>query len=172
MQRACSRWKQRPDLFQRFLHSLLKLSPSPKILVPFLAWYVLDFLLLTPAGLETRPQSDVTGFGFVVVIFWFVGVVLALICIALAFRRPRMVFTLALTSAFMSVPTVLADQARMIHSGNPPTIAITVVEFVQLIVAVAIVVLALRVRSRVPSTIPSTLSTCCGRYVRILPPAP
>jgi hypothetical protein len=125
----------------------LKLSNVARVLaVTLLAYIVCDILLTPPAHLETRPPSHVTGLGFVTLGLLFVGLALAILSLVLLLRRSLRTATIAIVAAILYFPAVLAEQTGHFSSIRPPA-AIEVVELVQVVIALIVIGVALRIRS-------------------------
>jgi hypothetical protein len=110
----------------------------PILAVTLVAYIVCDVLLTPPAGLETRPVSQVTGLGFTVLGLLFVGLALAIVSLVLLFRRSRRTAMLAIIAAVLYFPAVLAEQTGHFSSVRAPA-AIESVELIQAAVALIIV---------------------------------
>lgn len=114
--------------------------------VTLLAYIVCDILLTPPAHLEARPPSLVTGLGFVTLGLLFVGLALAILSLVLLFRRSLRTATIAIVAAILYFPAVLAEQTGHFPSIRPPA-AIEVVGLVQVVIALIVIGVALRIRS-------------------------
>jgi hypothetical protein len=75
----------------------------------------------------------------------FVGLALALASLVLLFYRPRRTPILALVSALFYFPAFLADQAG-VFAALRPSEAIVVVELAHAVVAIFVIILALRAK--------------------------
>ncbi len=122
---------------------MAKLSGTRKGLAIALLVYIIDGILLTPAGLETRPPSDVTTTGITTLVLFIAGLILAVASLVLLFRRPRRSSIASTVAAILGVPAFLADQAGLLSIMRPSSV-INLLEFVETLVAVAIIVLAAR----------------------------
>lgn len=120
----------------------MKLTNPARILAVALAAYIVcDILLTPPAGLETRDPAKVTGLGYAVLGLLFVGLALGIVALVLLFRRSRRAFTVAIVAGILYLPAFLSEQAGRFSALRPP-IAIQRVEWVQVIIAVIVVGLA------------------------------
>ncbi len=133
-----------------------KLSGNAKILaIGFVLYIVLDVLLTPVGGLETRPASDVTTIGFISLGLLFVGLALFVVSLALLSYRPRRVPILAVIGGILYFPAFLTDQTGVFSTLRPPA-GIAALEVVQALVAIVIIVFALRARGEKVVSAPST----------------
>jgi hypothetical protein len=118
----------------------MKFTTAAKILAADLALFLVLGFLLTPAGqLETRSPSKVTVLGIVTLVVYFVGLFAAIVALVLLFRRSRRAPLLTVIAGVLYFPVMLADQTGAFSSLRPPA-AITAVEWVEAIVALAAIV--------------------------------
>ncbi len=133
-----------------------KQSGNAKILaIGFVLYIVLDVLLTPVGGLETRPASDVTTIGFISLGLLFVGLALFVVSLALLSYRPRRVPILAVIGGILYFPAFLTDQTGVFSTLRPPA-GIAALELVQALVAIVIIVFALRARGEKVVSAPST----------------
>ncbi|MDV3277273.1 MAG: hypothetical protein LYZ69_02255 [Nitrososphaerales archaeon] len=118
---------------------------TKKPLTIALVVFVFCGILLTPAGLENRPVSDVTATGAATLVLFFVGLILAVVSLALLFRGHSRWSTFAIIAAILYFPALLVDEAGLLSTMHPPAV-IAFLEVVQALVAVAIIILAARAR--------------------------
>ncbi len=119
-----------------------KWSVVDRFLAVSLAAFLVCAFLLTPAGLETRPLSQVKSLAWLGI--FFVALLLIVAALVLLILRRRVAPVLAMTASILFVPVFLSDQTGL-FSSLPPPAPVTAVEFVTLAVAVAVLVLAWRV---------------------------
>jgi hypothetical protein len=118
-------------------------SRAATILAGTLATYIVCDVLLTPvAGIETRPVAKVTAFGFVVLALLFAGLAVAVVALVLLFRRSPRSPLLAIVAAVLYLPAFLSEQAGRFSDVAPP-VGIERIEFIQAIVAVLAIALAI-----------------------------
>jgi len=117
----------------------MKVINTTKILAAVLVVFLVLGFLLTPAGqLETRSPSKVTILGIVTLVVYFVGLFAAIAALVLLFRRSRRAPLLAVIAGVLYFPVMVADQTGAFSSLRPPA-AISGVEWVEAIVALAAV---------------------------------
>jgi len=128
---------------------LVKLSRESSYMAALLVVYVIADFLLTPlGGLETRPVSDVTTTGIATLGLLFTGLGLNVICLALLLKRYNRAPIFGIIGSLLYFPAATADQTGQFSSLSPPS-AITYVELVEAIVAIAIIAMgALLLRKR------------------------
>lgn len=116
------------------------------VITAALVAYLVAGVLLTPlARLETRPVSDVTGVGVVVLGLFFVGLILALVSLVLVLLGRASSLSLAILpilAAVLYVPGLVADQTGHLSKLPHPT-AIFWVELIQAGIALVLIILAL-----------------------------
>ncbi len=112
----------------------MKWSTNAKVLAVILVSYIVSDILLTPAGLETRPVSGITTLGFTTLAMIFIGLALIVASFAFLFRIPRGSPMLAIPGLLLYFPAFVADRTGLFASLGPPS-AITVVEIAQAIIA-------------------------------------
>ncbi|MDV3293573.1 MAG: hypothetical protein LYZ70_04825 [Nitrososphaerales archaeon] len=133
---------------------MAKLSSKAKTLAGSLGVYIIFDVLLTPVGgLETRPPSDVTTAGFASVGLLFAGLILAAVSIWQLFSSPRRASGFAIVGAIFYFPAFFADETGLFSMLRPPD-AIAGLEAVQAVVAIIVIVLAVRARSESPVKAP------------------
>jgi hypothetical protein len=116
---------------------LVKLSREAGIMAGLLVVYVIADFLLTPlGGLETRPVSQVTTLGVATLGLLFTGLALNIICLVLLLRHHKRAPIFGIIGSLLYFPAAIADQTGMFSSLSPPT-AITYVELVEAIIAIA-----------------------------------
>ncbi len=115
------------------------------ITVALVAYIVLD-LLLTPLGrFETRPVSDVTVFGFITLGLLFIGLILALVSVALVLlgrAGSLSLVILILIAGVLYLPALVADQTGHFSKLQHPT-AIVSIELIQAVISGVLIVFAL-----------------------------
>ena len=124
------------------------LSDAGRALVVLLVVYVLADFLLTPlARLETRDPAFVTPLGRVTLGLLFVGLLVAVVAIVLLFRGSLRATVSAVIAAVLFYPAVLAEWTGHFSTLTPPP-AIAIIELVQAVIALLIIVVALRAFGR------------------------
>jgi hypothetical protein len=120
--------------------------------------YIVAGVLLTPlARLETRPVSDVTVTGVVTLGIFFVGLILAIVSLALLLlgRASSVGFIiLVIVTGVLYFPGFVADQTGHLSKLPHPT-AIFWVELIQAVIALALIILALSAVTGQPARRPS-----------------
>ncbi len=106
---------------------------------------ILAVLLTPPGGFETRPIADVQTAGFVTLALFFVGIVLNLVSVVIAFSRPRTAANIATIGSILFFPVILADQAGLFSSLSSPT-SISYLEVLLAIELIVMIFFASRVR--------------------------
>ncbi len=129
----------------------MKLSTNAKILAVLLVAYIISDILLTPAGLETRPVNGITTLGFATLGLIFIGLGLIVASLAFLFRNPRRSPVLAIPGLLLYFPAFIADRTGLFASQGPPG-AIAVVEIAQAIIAVLGIISSWRLWKANPST--------------------
>jgi hypothetical protein len=128
------------------------------VITAALVTFLVAGVLLTPlARLETRPVSDVTGVGVVVLGLFFVGLILALVALVLVLLGRASSLSLAILpilAAVLYVPGLVADQTGHLSKLPHPT-AIFWVELIQAVIALVLIVLALSAVLGQPARRPS-----------------
>ncbi len=129
----------------------MKLSPNARILAVTLVAYIICDVLLTPAGLETRQLNGITTLGVATLVLIFIGLAMIAVSLVFLFRNSRLSSILATLGLLLYFPAFLADRTGYFAAQVPPD-AITVVEFVQVVIAVIGLVFAWRInRERPPN---------------------
>jgi uncharacterized membrane protein YtjA (UPF0391 family) len=113
--------------------------------------YLIIIILLTPLGFETRPSSSFTTTGIATLVLVFVGVALVVASLVLLAYRPRRSPILAVVGVLLYFPIFFADQAGQFSALRAPT-AISYLEYLQALVAIVVIALALRFRKRAQAT--------------------
>jgi len=130
----------------------VSLPTASKALAVTLIVYVVGDILLTPVGhLETRPVARVTGLGFATLALLFIGLALAVVSLAIIFRRSGRPANIAFVSALLYFPAAIADQLGWFSSLRPPT-AIAWLEVGQSIVAIIVLALSVWIARMAPKT--------------------
>jgi len=130
----------------------MKLSPNARILAVTLVAYIICDVLLTPAGLETRQLNGITTLGVATLVLIFIGLALIAASLVFLFRNSRLSSILATLGLLLYFPAFLADRTGYFATQGPPD-AITVVEFVQVVIAVIGLGFAWRIyREQPPNT--------------------
>jgi hypothetical protein len=113
------------------------------LLVALLAFLVASFLLTPLSGLETRPPSQVKPLGAISLGVFFVGVFLAIASLVLVIRGQGPASALAIIAAVLFLPGFVADRTGNL-SKLPTPAAIFWIEWAEAVIAVAVIVLAIR----------------------------
>jgi hypothetical protein len=127
---------------------LLKLSRDAKLLRNLLVVYIIADIFLTPiGGLETRAPSNITTLGFATLGLLFLGLALNVSSLALLFRNPRRSRVLALIGSALYFPAALADYTGL-FANLPRPLGIAYLEVVEGVVALGLIILAVRLRKQ------------------------
>jgi hypothetical protein len=126
-----------------------RLSGAGKALVAALVAYVVADFFLTPlGGLETRPVSGVTPLGIMTLALLFAGLALAIVSVVLLFRGSGRAGVTSIIAAALYFPAPLVEATGHFSKFHAPA-AIATLEWIQTLIAVVTIVLALLVlRSR------------------------
>ena len=124
------------------LKTKMSLGKEERILAVLLVIGIVLGFLLTPLGFETR-SNELRSLGFAV-FFIIVGLLLPIAALILMFRRPRIAALLAMIDAALSFLTAPADQAMFFFTSPPPT-AVTVGEFILILVGIGYMLYGTRI---------------------------
>ncbi len=113
--------------------------------------YVIIIILLTPLGFETRSSASFTTTGLATLVLVFVGLALVVISLVLLAYRPRRSPILAVVGVLLYFPIFFADQAGQFSALRIPS-AINYLEYLQALVAIVVIALALQFRKKVQAT--------------------
>ncbi len=127
----------------------MTMSTNVRILVIILGLYIISDVLLTPVGFETRAISGITTLGFATLALIFLGLALIVASLVLLRRNASPASTLAMFGLLLYFPAFIADRTG-IFASTPSPGAITVVEIVQAIIALAGLVFAWMIRKEKP----------------------
>jgi hypothetical protein len=123
----------------------LKHSTLERVLAVNLGAYIVFDILLTPvARLETRSASNITSLGLATLGLIFVGLTLAIVSLALLFRKSPRTPIVAIVAAVLYFPCALADLTGNFSSDRQP-VAIEVIELVQVVVALVLIAAGFRI---------------------------
>jgi hypothetical protein len=126
------------------------LSRDAKLLRILLVVYIIADIFLTPiGGLETRPASNVTTLGFATVGLLFVGLALNSVSLGFLFRTPRRSPVLAIVGSLLYFPAAIVDSTGLFSSLQRP-LGIAYLEAIEGVVALAVIVLAVRLHKEKP----------------------
>ncbi len=128
----------------------MKLRPNARILAVALVAYIICDVLLTPAGFETRQLEGITTLGAATLVLIFIGLAMIAGSLVFLFRNSRLSSILATIGLLLYFPAFLADRTGTFATQGPPN-AITVVEFVQVIIAAIGLVFAWRLYKEQPA---------------------
>jgi hypothetical protein len=123
-----------------------KLSGAAIILSIVMILNVATIILLTPAGFETRPQSDLKTLGYVAIAAIFIGLALDIVAIGLLFKRVRirLASSLAIITSATFLLIILVDRTGSFFSVPTPP-AINTLEYVLAALSIVTILLASKV---------------------------
>ncbi len=129
---------------------MVKLSRDAKLLRNLLVVYIIADIFLTPiGGLETRPSANITTVGFATVGLLFVGLALNIFSLVWIFRSPRRSPLLAFIGSALYFPASIADSSGLFSTIQRP-LGIAYLEAIEGVVALALIILAVRVSKENP----------------------
>ena len=118
-----------------------------KLLAGGIIVYLIIDVLLTPLGFETRTFSNFTNVGYATLGLLFIGIALLVISLILLAVRPNRSPMLAVVGGLLYFPIFLADQSGQFSTQSIPT-TIGYIEYVQALVAIVVILLALQFRRK------------------------